>query len=80
MKIALIAAAAALGLASCASGPQQPMTPQQQAMFTEMMRENAARQQDMYDQQMANIRANQPPPLVNCVTNYVGGYAYTNCQ
>lgn len=59
---------------------------QKAALVRQFLANQARQQQDSYDQQMMNIRAwgqrtLQPAtPTANCITNYVGNYAYTNCQ
>lgn len=57
------------------------------ALMQQFLANQARQQQGSYDQQMANIRAwGQSSRLgisqhsLNCTTNYVGNYAYTNCQ
>lgn len=56
------------------------------ALVSQFLANQARQQRDSYDQQMMNIRAwgqrtLQPAtPTANCITNYVGNYAYTNCQ
>lgn len=58
----------------------------QAAVAAQSRAEWAKHQQDMYDQQMANIRAigqaaqTTSTAPKNCITNYVGGSAYTTCN
>lgn len=55
------------------------------ALVQQFLANQARQQQDLYDQQMSNIRASgqrtlQPASTKNCITNYVGNSAYTSCQ